>query len=218
MTRTGHLTKKKAKDLVLMKIPCSGVILSGGLNRRYGGTTKAFISIGGRKILDRLCDLFQDVFEDVILVTNEPLAYLDRDIEIVTDLLPIRSSLTGIHAGLFYCKTPFAFFSACDAPFLKKSMIKFLLDSLEQRFDVIIPETSHGLEPLCAVYSKQCLKPVERNLVLRQFKIDHVFKMLRIKKIPESELRSIDPELISFFNVNTPEDYKRAQTLLPSSG
>ena len=76
--------------------------------------------MGGKPILDHVHDVFRDVFDKIILVTNDPLQYLQWDFNIVTDIFPIRSSLTGIHTGLFYTSTPHAFFAACDAPFLKK--------------------------------------------------------------------------------------------------
>ena len=103
-----------------MTHPCTGVILSGGLNTRFNGQNKALVRVGQKRILDRLYDVFSDLFDEIILVTNQPLQFLDWDLTIVTDIFSARSSLTGIHAGLFYMKNPFAFFSACDTPFLKK--------------------------------------------------------------------------------------------------
>ena len=93
-----------------MTFPCTGVILSGGLNTRFNGHNKALIRVGQRRILDRLYDVFSELFDEIILVTNHPLQFLDWDLTIVTDIFSTRSSLTGIHAGLFYMKNPFAFF------------------------------------------------------------------------------------------------------------
>lgn len=78
--------------------------MAGGLNSRYSGRNKAFIPVWGKRILDRLYEVFQEVFEEIILVTNDPLKYLEWDLTIVTDIFPYRSSLTGIHAGLFLSK------------------------------------------------------------------------------------------------------------------
>ncbi|MCD6184269.1 MAG: NTP transferase domain-containing protein, partial [Deltaproteobacteria bacterium] len=76
--------------------------MAGGQNRRFGGRNKAFIDIGGRLVLDRLYSVFKSLFREIILVTNDPLRYLEWDLKIVTDLFPYRSSITGIHAGLFF--------------------------------------------------------------------------------------------------------------------
>jgi molybdopterin-guanine dinucleotide biosynthesis protein A len=196
---------------------CTGVILSGGLNTRFNGQNKAFVRVGQRRILDRLYDIFSDLFAEVILVTNDPLQFIDWDLTIVTDIFSVRSSLTGIHAGLFYTQNPFAFFSACDTPFLKRELVKSLVEQIENNTDIIMPETAAGFEPLCAIYSKRCLKQAEQHLKENKFKIQWAFRSHRIKYIPESVLLQKDPELISFFNINTPEDLVRAEELIATN-
>jgi len=164
--------------------------------------------------MDRIYGLFSDMFQEIILVTNTPLDYLEWDFHIVADLFDIRCSLNGIHAGLFYASTPHIFVTACDTPFLQKDLIRIILDEIEPRLDVIIPETSSGFEPLCAVYSKRCLKPIEENLTCRKLKIQRFLKKVRTKIIPENMLCLKDPDLVSFYNINTPEDMALAENML----
>lgn len=202
------------KEIFNNKPPCTGVILAGGLNSRYSGRNKAFIPVWGKRILDRLYEVFQEVFEEIILVTNDPLKYLEWDLTIVTDIFPYRSSLTGIHAGLFFVETPFAFFAACDAPFLKTEVVEMIVGSIETGFDIVIPETSSGFQPLCAVYAKKCIRSIERQISQKNFKIEGFFQSQRIKRIPEELLRVKDPSLVSFFNVNTPQDLAMAEASL----
>jgi molybdopterin-guanine dinucleotide biosynthesis protein A len=197
-----------------MKLPCTGVILSGGLSTRYDGTEKALLQVGGVRILDRIYDIYSDLFEEIILVTNSPQKFLDWDLLIVSDLFPIRSSLTGIHAGLFYMTNPFAFISACDTPFLKKELVETVIGKIEPHIDIVMPETSAGFEPLCAAYSKRCLQPAQHHLEQEKLKIIKTFRKSRIKTISEKVLRKIDPDLHSFFNINTPEDLKRAEEMI----
>jgi molybdopterin-guanine dinucleotide biosynthesis protein A len=197
-----------------MTIPCTGVILSGGLNTRFSGKNKAFVSVGGRRIIDRLLEVFTELFEDLILVTNHPEEFLQWDLTIVTDIFDLRSSLTGIHTGLFYSNNPYAFFSACDTPFLNKDLVGILIEQIEPKIDIILPQTAAGFEPLCAVYSKRCLKPAEDHLKAKKLKIQWALRSSRTKTIPEKELRMVDPELRSFFNINTPQDLARAQEMV----
>jgi len=196
-----------------MPHPSTGVILSGGLSTRFNGQNKAFINVGGKRILDRLYAIFSDLFNEIILVTNDPLQFVEWDLTIVTDIFPVRSSLTGIHTGLFYMKNQFAFFSACDTPFLEKGLVEVLLENIDRNIDIIMPETSAGMEPLCAIYSKRCLDTAEHHIKQNKFKIQRALGNHRLKKIPETVLRSKDPELISFFNINTPEDLTRAEEM-----
>jgi molybdopterin-guanine dinucleotide biosynthesis protein A len=194
--------------------PCSGVILAGGLSTRYGGENKAFLRVGGMRILDRLFSVYSELFDEIILVTNSPQEFIGWNALIVTDIFPVRSSLTGIHAGLFYARNPFAFFCACDTPFLKRDVIETILENLEPEVDLVIPQTSAGLEPLCAAYSQRCLKAAEEHIRQNKLKIQMALSTKRIKKIPEAMLREKDPELLSFFNINCPEDLERAEQIV----
>ena len=196
------------------KFPCSGIILSGGLATRYGGTEKALLPVGGIRILDRLYDIYRQMFEEIILVTNSPHKFLEWDLLIVSDLFPIRSALTGIHAGLFYMTNPFAFISGCDTPFLKKEMVETVIQKIGPKIDIVMPETSAGLEPLCAAYSKRCLNSAQHHLEQKKLKIIKAFRKNRIKTISEKVLCRIDPDLRSFFNINTAEDLKHAEEMI----
>lgn len=198
-----------------LDFPCSGVILSGGLNTRFGGREKALIRVRGRRILDHIYDVFHQLFEEIILVTNDPSRYLPWDLTITTDLFARRSSLTGIHAGLFYATNPHIFVTACDTPFLRPELVTRLVGYIDANADAIIPETTAGMEPLCALYARKGLAAVERSLAADRFAIRHAFRKDRIKRISEQQLRQVDPDLRSFFNINTPEDRRRAEHLFP---
>jgi molybdenum cofactor guanylyltransferase len=195
------------------KISCTGVILSGGLASRYDGTEKALLQVGGVRILDRIYRLYTELFEEIILVTNHPEKFLEWDMLIVPDLFPIRSSLTGIHAGLFFMSNPFAFISACDTPFIKRQIVETVIESIEAHIDMVMPETAAGFEPLCAAYSKRCLDAAQRHLEQNKLQIISAFGKCRIKTISETVLREKDPDLQSFFNVNTPDDLMRAEKM-----
>jgi molybdopterin-guanine dinucleotide biosynthesis protein A len=209
-----HLISWRPGGLRIMTYPCAGIILSGGLNTRMGGENKAFLSVGGDTIINRLYTLFTRLFDEILLVTNEPLDYLDWDMMIVTDVFPIRSSLTGIHAGLMHASTPHVFVTACDTPFLKEALIRILLDELEPEWDVIMPVTENGNQPLCAIYSKRCVKLIERQLENEDLKILNFFSKAKVKTITEPQIRSVDPHLTSFFNINAPEDLAASEKLL----
>lgn len=197
----------------MSKYPCAGIILAGGLNRRMKGLNKALLSYGNQSLIGRQIEVFQELFTQVIVVTNNPLDFHPWEITIVSDLIPVRSSLTGIHAGLFYSRSDQAFISACDMPFLNKGMILGMVQELDPRMDVIVPVTREGYQPLCAIYSRRCLKPIEEQLRKGEMKISRLFSRVKVKKIPEETLRRVDPELRSFFNINTQEDLVLSQRL-----
>ncbi len=196
-----------------MKYPCTGVILAGGLSTRFAGKNKAFVEVGGVRIIDRIYDTLKNLFEEIILITNDPLEYIEYDALIGIDLFEKRSSLNGIYSGLFYSSHPHVFITACDTPFLQKELVEMVTGSINDRFDVVMPRTSEGSEPLCAVYSKKSLNRIEQHLIQDKHKIQRVFRQDRIKIVSEKSLRKVDPDLISFFNVNSSEDLVMAETL-----
>ena len=206
--------KYKGDNGKMSAYPFSGIILAGGLNRRMNGQNKALLSVGDQSIISRQIDLFLELFEQVIVVSNHPRDFVFWDVSIVSDMYPLRSSLTGIQAGLFYSNNPRAFVSACDMPFLKNEMIEVLLQEFDPKVDIIVPLTTEGYQPLCAVYSRNCLPLIEKQLASGLLKISGLFSQMKVKTIPEKVLRSLDPGLISFFNINTQEDFNRSQTLI----
>jgi molybdopterin-guanine dinucleotide biosynthesis protein A len=196
-----------------MAVPCTGVILAGGENKRFEGQNKAFLRIGGKRIVEHLLAVYSRLFDQIVLVTNDPAAYIDLDALIVTDHYSKRSSLNGLHAGLFAAAHEYAFFAACDTPFAKASMIQHVLENIEHQADIIIPFTSAGYEPMFAVYKKSCLPVMVWQLENDLLKIQGLFRKVRMKTIAEADLRAVDPKLLSFFNVNTPDDLIRAEAL-----
>jgi molybdenum cofactor guanylyltransferase len=196
-----------------MKYPYTGIILAGGMNRRMEGRNKALLSVGDQSIVNRQIDLLGELFEQVILVTNQPLEFVAWECLIVSDLLPVRSSLSGIHAGLYYSRFSHAFITACDMPFLKKEMVQLLIQNLEPKWDVIVPVTKEGYQPLCAVYSQRCLKIIEDQAGKGDLKISKLYSKIKVKRIDEESLRQIDPDLVSFFNINTQEDLALSQKM-----
>ena len=186
--------------------PCTGVILAGGLNSRFGGQEKALIPLAGKAMIDHIIRAFDDLFEEILIVSNQPPNHADRDATVISDLLDVRSSLTGIHAALFYSHCEEAFICACDTPLIKTALIATLLDARQPGIDLVVPQTPSGIEPLCAVYAKRCLEPIENRLRRGDFRIRRFFDRVRVKHVSEKRLRRVDPDLLSFKNVNTPED------------
>lgn len=189
-----------------MRIPCSGVILAGGLSSRFQGRNKAFFELNGRRIIDPIVDVFHAIFDDILIVTNTPLAYLDYDVTLVADVFSARSSLTGIHAGLVYAQNPYIFVAACDTPFIQKEIIELVLSRIHPDAVAVMPETPSGTEPLLAAYATSALPVVERSLAQKKFKIKSVFNKMRVIKISRERILEKDPALKSFFNINTSAD------------
>jgi len=192
----------------------NGVILAGGLGTRMGNVKKAFMEIGGRTILDRLLAVYRPLFSEIIISARDADEFAPWGLPVAIDRFEARSSLTGIHAGLDAMSTDYGFFAACDAPFLQPGLVEMLLAEVTGEEDVIIPLKEDGYrEPLCAVYSKRCLDFIAPQLERGDFKIIGFFDHVRVKEVPVAKLAEGDPDLLSFFNVNRPDDLARARRI-----
>jgi molybdopterin-guanine dinucleotide biosynthesis protein A len=179
------------------------------------GRNKAFLEINGQRIIDRTKNLFLEIFDEVLLVTNSPRDYVDLNLRTVADLIPDKGSLGGIYTGLFHSSHSHAFVAACDMPFLNSSLIKHLVQ-MAPNFDIVIPRTSDGLQPLHALYSQKCFPFMEELLHQNNLKILDFFPRVKVREIPPEEIVSFDSELRAFLNINTPEDLRRLQEPLKS--
>ena len=171
------------------------------------GRDKAFIEIDGIPIIQRIYNIFEKLFNEIIIVTNQKELYSDFKSKIVSDLIINNGALGGLYTGLFFSSNPYSFCVACDMPFLKESMIQYLIKQANG-YDVIVPRTEDGLQPLHAVYSKNCLESIKNIIGIGKYKIIDFYPLVKTKIIEESEFISLDINLNlmreSFVNINTP--------------
>lgn len=193
----------------------TGIILTGGKSSRMG-RNKAFLKINGDVIIERIVRLFKEIFDEVILVTNSPEEYRHLNTKIVADIYPKSGSLIGIYSGLYHASSQYAFAAACDMPFLKKGFIEYLIKQ-KDGYDIVIPFSPDGQQPLHAVYSKSCLKPMEDAIRKGDLKIIDILPRLNVRRIATDEIIPFDPEFKSFFNVNTPSEFQKAEEMTEKS-
>jgi molybdopterin-guanine dinucleotide biosynthesis protein A len=182
----------------------TGVILSGGKSVRMG-QNKAFIKIEGIPIINRIYILFKELFEEVMIVTDRKELFTNFDSNIFPDLLPNMGALGGLYTGIFYSTYHYSFCVACDMPFIKKSLVQYLIENIRNE-DVIVPRTTDGLQPLHAVYSKNCLGPIKRVIDQGKYKIIDFYDLVKVKILEQKDFASLDPLRESFINVNTPKE------------
>ena len=191
----------------------SGIILAGGRGSRIN-KNKALITLPeGKTLIQKCMDELKKVFTQILIVTDQKEVYGDYDACVVEDLIKQTGPLGGIFTGLCYSTSYYNFVIGCDMPFPQIGLIKLLLEKCSEQ-DVVIPEVGGEVEPLFAVYSKNCLPVIFNHLQRCDLKIRHVLRKLKVEKVGEKEIDAVDPERLSFFNINTSEDLKKAQVLL----
>ncbi len=171
------------------------------------GVNKAFLPIDGIRLIEKTLNIYRQIFNEIIIVTNDPLAYIEfAYAAIVTDIYKGKGSATGIYTGLFYAKNSYAFVSACDMPFLNKDFILYMIDQ-RGRYDIIVPELPEGFQPLHALYSRNCLLGMKRMIdTMNELKITGFSKEVRILPITEENTKPFNKDGRLFLNLKTAKD------------
>lgn len=190
----------------------TGVILAGGQSRRMG-CNKALLRVGDRTLIEVVAARLRAVCgEALLLVANTPHEYRSLGIRTVSDALPPGHPLVGVYTGILHAGGP-AFVCACDMPFLDPALIRHMA-SLAAGADAVIPRHGGDYEPLHAVYTPACL-PAIRGCIARQGRSTDFLRDVRVRVVEAEEARRFDPDLRSFTNVNTPEEYAALLRGLP---
>jgi len=191
----------------------TGIILAGGKNSRIK-PNKAFIRINGAPIIETIVNKFKKLFGEIIIVANSAGDYEYLGVKLVKDIIYGGGPLGGLYAGLVNSKSKYNFAVACDMPFLNTKLIEYMKSGISS-YDALIPKLRNGYEALHAIYSKKCVPVIEKQLNDNNLRIIDLLPRIRVKIFRETALKKFDPLLISFFNLNTNADYRRALEIRP---
>ena len=196
----------------------AGAIIAGGPAKRLGGVAKPFLTIGGRTIAERQLPLLRAVFPRVLVVANDPGPWAQSGAEVVPDRIAGAGPMGGIHAALTAADD-------CDAvvcvggdlPFIEPALLAALRDR-PGGAGAVAARTAVGIEPLCARYARALLAEVDARLEAGALAIHTMLEAIAVDWIEGAELAALDPDGRSFFNINTPDDLRRAEALAVKSG
>jgi molybdenum cofactor guanylyltransferase len=194
-----------------MSVELSGVILAGGKSRRMG-RDKSQLALGGETLAARAARTLGAVCDDLTVVTNTPEQFAGLGARLTGDVIPGGGALSGIHAGLAAARHEFALVVACDMPFLNAALLRHIA-SLAPGHDAVVPRWLGESEPLHAVYSRSCTAAIEPLLRRGGGRIGEFYERIRVRYLEHEEIIRFDPDGLSFFNINSPQDWARALEL-----
>jgi molybdenum cofactor guanylyltransferase len=192
-------------------VEATAIVLAGGRSRRIG-RPKAFLEIGGRPLIDRVLDALSGAFSEVLIVAPDFTPFTHLGARLVADTHPGLGALGGVYTGLAAAGHPRAIVVGCDMPFLSPALLAHLVARAGGR-TAAVPRAADGRHPLHAAYTKDALPVLERAIAERSLKLLDAVARLDALEIGEAEMRRFDPELLSLFNVNRPEDLDRARAI-----
>ncbi|HWF61636.1 MAG TPA: molybdenum cofactor guanylyltransferase [Nitrospira sp.] len=191
----------------------TGVLLAGGKSRRMG-EDKRFILVGQRTLFERSCAVLCELFEQVCVVIAQDSPSLQANVPVIRDIIPDCGSLGGLYTGLQRAQTQHIFLAACDMPFLNQDVIRYMV-RLKDQADMVISQWASRLQPTHALYGRDCLPVLEEMMNLHNRKIQSMIghPALRVRVIAEMEIRQIDRDGHSMFNINTPADLEHVRSV-----
>jgi molybdopterin-guanine dinucleotide biosynthesis protein A len=189
----------------------TSVILAGGKNMRLG-RNKALEVIRGKALIERVYDVLVPLSSEIIVVTSRAQTDIPIDdrTAVIADIYPEKGPLGGIYTGLTASKTDANILVACDMPFLNVELLGYMLD-VSEGYDAVIPRLENDMiEPLHAVYSKNCISVIDRQIADGKLSIHAFLERINVRYVEQAESEIIDPEHVSFFNINYQSDLDRA--------
>ena len=183
----------------------AGAVLAGGKSLRFG-KNKAFQKLGGKRFIDLAIESLLPFCDPVMVVAGEIEPYLDTGVMLVKDIIPNQGPLGGIYTALLLSPAEWVFVKATDMPFLVPEMASLIIGA-KNGFDVVVPKMNDYYDPLLAMYNRRCLPVIARQLQepdKRQ--VVDFYRKIKVRAIAEEEWRRVDPNGLSFKNVNTPSD------------
>lgn len=173
------------------------------------GTPKAWLEFGGRPLLEILVERLSSAFPTVRVIGAPGQDLPPTTAELLRDELPDQGPVGGLVTGLRDLREPFAFACSCDVPFLRIELAEYLANAVKEH-EVAICEWEGRLQPLHAVYAASMQPLFQQQLAAGNRRPIAVLDQVRTRRVQEAEIRAVDPEGLSFLNVNTPQEYQEA--------
>ena len=194
--------------------PVTGVILAGGQSRRMG-QNKALMRLGDEPLIAHVIHQMASVTDELLLITNEPDLYTALALPTYADILPDMGALGGLQTGLTYAANSTVICVGCDMPLLQPNLLSHLT-SLLGDYDAVVPcvQGADGsttvFQTLSAVYSKRCSPVIDEMLAVNELRVHALYDRIDARIVHPHEWRAFDPQGLSFFNINTPDDFEKA--------
>jgi molybdopterin-guanine dinucleotide biosynthesis protein A len=204
-------------DAVVSTEPVTVLILAGGRSRRMG-RDKLWLELNGQPLVAHVVERVRLLADEIIFSTGqqdrfaELSQHLGLPTQIVSDDLPGAGPLAGLAAGLSAARNELVLALAADMPFVSLPLLAYMR-ALAAGYDAVLPLLPDAAgelrrEPLHAFYRRTCLDAIGRRLAAGTYQVVSFLPDVRVRDVSLAEVRQFDPDRLSFFNVNTPEDWR----------
>jgi molybdopterin-guanine dinucleotide biosynthesis protein A len=189
----------------------AAVILVGGKSSRMG-RAKALLPFDNEPLIAHVVRRLKSWFPEIIVVAAPDQELPELSAVLVRDEIAYQGPVSGIYHGLKAATKDVCFVTSCDAPFLNFELIDHLLEQISD-YDVVVPFWQERFQPLHAIYRTSVVPLLKEQLERGELRPIFLYDKVRTRKIQEAEIRRLDPEGLSFLNMNSPADYDAALQL-----
>ena len=201
----------------------AAVILAGGLSKRFG-QDKCLIRLANKPLILHVLNRVSSVVDETAVVvgsTSQKEAFskvLKSKAKVFVDKGNVQSPLIGVLTGFEGISSDYSLLLACDTPFVSSQIALLLLDLCVGK-GATIPRWPNGyIEPLQSAYHvKSAMQAAQKALDEGKLNLASMIgNICGVRYVSTMVLQQFDTELLTFFNINTPNDLKRAESMLKS--
>lgn len=188
----------------------TGIVLAGGRSSRMG-SDKSLMKLKDKALIEYAIDALKPICSKVVISSNN-FVYEFTGCEVWPDELPDRASMVGIYSCLKRSETDVNIILSCDMPLMSAAMFEYLLEN-SANHDITVPvHGNHFIEPLCGIYKRSSIGILKEFIDQGNFRLNECILSGSNRLVPVGpQLPFFSPELFS--NINTPDDYRRLQSL-----
>jgi molybdenum cofactor guanylyltransferase len=186
----------------------TAIVLAGGKSSRMG-RPKALLPFDNETLIVHIVRALNRIFAETVVVAAPGQEMPSLPATLVRDEMAYQGPVGGITYGLKAAGKKLCFVTSCDVAFLNAPLISHLMSRIPN-YHVVVPYWQERLQPLHAAYRRSVLPLLEDQLERGELRPVYLFDRVPTCKIGEDEIRRFDPEGLSFFNMNTPDDYAHA--------
>jgi molybdopterin-guanine dinucleotide biosynthesis protein A len=199
----------------------SAIVLAGGVSSRFG-QDKGVLELANKPLVKYVIDAVSPVVDETIIVTNSQeritkyAKAMVADVQFVVDVCESRSPLIGALTGFGSAHGNHSLLLPFDTPFVSREVVSLLFELCRNKA-AVIPRWPNGyIEPLHAVYqTKRALEAAESAVAEGKLNVRAMIEKLRgVRYVSTLVIQQLDPDLHTFFNINTPADLKKAMAMV----
>jgi len=180
------------------------------------GRDKALIRLAGRPLIAHVLERAAPLGDEVLVTTNSPNDYAFLGLRLVADERPGVGALAGLQTALRAARHEVVLVLACDLPVVCVPLLQHMI-GLAAQADAVVPRWRGELEPLHAVYRRTCLPAIDLALAEGRQRMISFLPAVRTIIVEEDLVATFDPQGLTFFNINSPDDLQIAERILAAA-